>query len=865
MRLAGGTLLGPYEILAPIGAGGMGEVYRARDTRLDRVVAIKILSEQLSGAQELRERFQREARIISSLSHPHICTLHDVGRQDDIDYVVMEYLEGETLADRLARGPLPLDQLLACAIQIADALGRAHRAGVIHRDLKPGNIMLTGSGAKLLDFGLAKSVSPVSSLAAGLTVTTPLTTAGSIMGTCHYMAPEQVQGGAVDSRSDLFAFGTVLYEMATGRKAFDGQSPVSILSAILEREPEPVQAVRPITPPQLDRLIRLCLVKDPDRRWQSAVDLGHQIDAIRDSDGRAASPARTRRRELAAWTLALAAILAALGLWRLRSEPAGGSTPTFRTSLLPPAGMSFSPHNYAISPDGRRVAFVSIAPDGRNALWVRALDGSGAQQIGDTDGATYPFWAPDSARVGFFAGGQLKIADPSTGAIQSLCPAPQGRGAAWNTGGTILFAPNVDGPLFRVSDRGGRPQQVTQVDPESGKAHRWPLFLPDQNQFLFVEEWGVVSPSRPAGIYAGSLDDGETKLISPDSFRSIAFVLGHLLFTQDFSLMARPFDAQRLEFTGDAVRVLDQEVKPDPAFGHGNFSASSNGVMIFQSLADSVTELLWYAADGTPVGRISESAPNHPQLSPDGRFLAFSSDEPNGQSYVHIYDIARGIGTRLTDGGRERSPIWSPDGKMIAYTSEEAGVHSLYEMPTSESGKAQLLLQGQRVIPTDYSPSDGRHLVYMTFEKGAPSLAVYDRMERRSTVIAQHGEAQYSPDGKWLAFVGPSGVVVQGVAGGGVRTQISGLGGAQPRWSGDGRQIFYLAPDRKLMRVPIEIRGDALSAGVPTPLFQTLVVAPRFAFFQYDVTRDGTRFVVNSLKPEAPLTIVSNWPVLLRR
>jgi Tol biopolymer transport system component len=864
MSLAAGTLLGPYEILAPIGAGGMGEVYRARDTRLDRTVAVKILPEHLPATLNLRQRFQREARIISSLSHPHICALYDVGQQDDIDYVVMEFLEGETLAQRLDRGPLPLDELFTAAIAIADALARAHREGVIHRDLKPGNIMLTRSGAKLLDFGLAKAESPVSGLAPGLTRTTPITQAGTILGTCQYMSPEQVQGSAADARSDIFAFGAVLYEMATGRKAFGGESPVSILSAILEKEPEPVQTLRPIAPPGLDRLIRSCLVKDPESRWQSARDLRIELEAIREGGDRVAEGARTHRRELAAWALALVAMLGGLGTWLFRPEPAGESPPTLRTSLLPPAGMSFAPYNFAISPDGSRVAFVSIAPDGRNALWVRSLDGRGAQQVNDSDGAKYPFWAPDSRRVGFFGAGQLKIADTSTGAIQSLCPAPLGRGAAWNTEGTILFAPSVDGPLFRVSDRGGRPEQVTRVDPQSGKAHRWPVFLPDQKQFLFFEEWGVVSDPRPDGIYAGSLESGDTKLVSADLFRSVAFVSGHLLYTQDFSLMAQPFDPQGLKFTGPAVRVLDQELKPEVAFGHGNFSASSNGVLIFPSLGDSVTELMWYAADGKPLGRIPESAPNHPQLSPDGRFLAFSSDEPNGRSSIRVYDLVRGIGTRLTDGGREGSPIWSPDGKMIAYHSEEERVYSLFEIPTSGSGKAQLLLRGQRMIPSHYSP-DGRYLVYMTFETGAPSLGVYDRVERRSTVSHPGGEAQYSPDGKWLVFSSVAGVVVEAVAGGETRIPISGLAGAQPRWSRDGRRIFYFAPDRKLMEVPVEVRNGVFSAGVPRPLFQTHVVAPRFAFFQYDVTPDSQRFLVNSLKPEAPLTIVSGWPALLQR
>ncbi len=868
MGLFAGTRLGPYEIVSPLGAGGMGEVYRARDTRLDRIVAIKVLPPHLSATPESRERFQREVRIISSLSHPHICALYDVGSQDGIDYAVMEYLEGQTLAQRLDQGPMPLDPLLTCATQIAGALGKAHREGVAHRDLKPGNIMLTKSGAKLLDFGLAKVVAPVSGLTTAATMTAPITAVGAIVGTYQYMSPEQIQGADADARSDIFAFGAVLYEMATGKKAFDGQTPISILSAILEKQPEPVRTLRPVTPPELERLIQTCLAKDPDSRWQSAVDLKLQLETIRDnprdSPSPEVAPVRTTRRGLAAWAAALLFLLSTLGLWLFRPARAPESLSASRSSLPPPPGMSFASYNFAVSPDGKRLAFVTIAPDGRNTLWVRSLDSRGAQQINDTDDAAFPFWAPDSRRVGFFAAGKLKIADTANGAIQTLSEAPSGRGGAWNREGTILFAPNNDGPIFRVSERGGQAQQATPLDPQSGKAHRWPWFLPDDKHFLFFQDWGLASDPRPKGVYAGSLEGGEPKLISADLSGSVAFASGHLLYIQDNSLMAQPFDPQRLSLTGTPIPVLDQEILPDAGWGLSNLSVSNNGVMVFQSLADAANELIWHTAAGKPLDGIPESAPQNPQLSPDGRFLAVSADEArNGKRYIRVHDLQRGVATRLTDGGREELPVWSPDGKTIAYRSSQGRTNYLYEIQANGLGKPELLVQGPQMIPNHYSP-DGRHLLYMTFEKGQPFLALYDRVERKVSIWGRGGDAQFSPDGKWLAYTVRN-IFVESVSGGGARLPISDQGGYQPRWSRDGRRLFFFAPDRRLMEVSIEIRGGELLPGPPRPLFQTHVTAPRFASHQYDVTGDASRFLINSLKPEAPLTMISGWPAALRR
>ncbi len=864
MALLPGARLGPYEIVSPLGAGGMGEVYRARDTRLDRTVAIKVLPPHLSATPESRERFQREVRIISSLSHPHICALYDVGSQDGIDYAVMEYLEGQTLAQRLDQGPLPIDQLLARATEIAGALAKAHRQGVAHRDLKPGNIMLTKSGAKLLDFGLAKAVAPVSGLSTAATLSAPLTAAGSIVGTCQYMSPEQIQGADADPRSDLFAFGAVLYEMATGKKAFDGPTPISILSAILEKQPEPLRALRPVTPPGLERLINICLAKDPDDRWQNARDVMLELQGLAVQPP-PISPVALSPRRFVPWALAIVSLLGALGLWLFRRAPAPESLPTYRASLLPPPGMSFALFNFALSPDGKRLAFVAIAPDGRNRLWVRSLDSRGAQQVNDTENAAFPFWAPDNRRLGFFAAGKLKIADTASGAIQTLCDSPATGGGTWNSQGAILFAPDAAGPLFRVSERGGKPQQVTQLDPQGGKAHRWPWFLPDEKHFLFSQDWGSATGPRPNGIYAGSLEGGEPKLISADISGSVAFASGHLLYFQDSSLMAQPFDPQRLNLTGTAVPVLDQELQQDHAVARTNFSVSPNGVIVFQSLADSASELIWYTADGKEAGRIPEAGALTPTLSPDGRFLAVSSDEAhNGKRHIRVHDLQRGVATRLTDGGSEEYPVWSPDGKTIAYGATQGRTRQMYEIPADGSGKPELLLEGPRMHPNAYSP-DGRYLLYMNFEKGPPEVAVYDRVERKTSFRGRGGEAQFSPDGKWITFADFDGVLLQPFSGSGARLQISSGSGGQARWRGDGRKLFFLTPDRKLMEVPLDIRDGKLLPGAPRLLFQTRVTAPRFNDIQYDVTRDGSRFIVNSLKPEAPLTLITGWPAALRQ
>jgi len=606
----------------------MGEVYRARDTRLDRTVAVKILPAELSSDPERRKRLSREAKAISGLSHPNICTLYDVGHQDGTDYLVMEHLEGETLADRLEKGPLPTEQVLRIGMDIAGALGAAHRQGIVHRDLKPGNIMLTKSGAKLLDFGLAKAVAPAVNLSAMPTASKPLTAEGKIVGTFQYMSPEQVEGKEVDSRSDIFSFGAVLYEMATGKRAFEGKTQASLAAAILERDPPPMSDLAPMSPRAFDRLVRTCLAKDPDQRWQSAHDLREQMAWIAEGGETQPAPRAAGRQasspQWAAWSVAalLAAVLLVLVILHFRAAPS--ALQVVHSSLLPPPENSFTPYNFAISPDGTRLAFAAVGPDGLNHLWIRVLSSSSAQEISGSQDATYPFWAPDSRRVGFFGEGKLRTVDTAMGSVKVLCDAPVGRGGTWNRDGTIVFAPSVASPLLRIPDTGGEPVALSApLASGSGHGYRWPYFLPDGKHYLYFSEWNPPGDPEGNGVYIGSLDGGKPKLLTSELTGNVEFADGRLLYVRDRSLLAQPFDPARMEFTGPPLPIVEESViKETAGFLHAGFSVSQNGVVIIQSFAAFSTRLLWYDHTGKEIGQVPGMGYWDPRFSPDGRSLA---------------------------------------------------------------------------------------------------------------------------------------------------------------------------------------------------------------------------------------------------
>ena len=859
---------------APLGAGGMGEVYRSRDTRLDRIVAIKILPQHLMEKPNAKQRFEREARAISSLQHPNICTLYDVGHQDGVDFLVMEYLQGETLADRLTKGALSIEQVAKYGIEICEGLEKAHRSGVVHRDLKPSNIMLTKTGVKLLDFGLAKAleVAPAASLTSLPTLSKsrepapekPLTAEGAIVGTFQYISPEQLEGKDADARSDIFALGAVLYEMATRKRAFEGKSQASVIAAILEREPPPISTLQPMSPPMLDRVVKTCLAKDPDARLQSAHDVKLQLEWIRDagSTSSISAPPVSRRRlsQIIAWSIAAMCFLGAIALAATLFLRVPKSSQPVRSSLLPPSGSTFEPYNLAISPDSTRLAFVALGPDGQDTLWVRSLAASSAQQLSGTTGAAFPFWSPDGRRIGFFAAGKLKIADILGGTVEVLADARAGRGGTWNRDGIIVFAPDIGGPLFRISDTGGATAPVTAI-PHSGQACRWPFFLPDGKHFLYFVDWSSPSDPQQNGIYVGSLDSMPPKLISAELTGNIVYASGHLLYVRNRSLMAQPFDQDRLETTGPAVPVAAEELEKHAGFSESGFSVSQNGMLVFQSAADSPSRLVWYDPTGKELAEVPGAGYKDPAISPNGRFLAVSSDDGhNGKYFIRVFDLERGISTPLTDGGRDEAPTWTRDGKRISYGAEHGAGLPIQDVPVDGSASPRVLVTGNRVVPCGWSP-DG-HLVFMQFDRGFPSLAIYSDKDHNVTqFVSADSEGQFSPDGKWIAAAG---IFVQPFPGPGARIQISNGDDAQPRWSRDGKQIFYLQPDRKLMAVNFDSRTGAASA--PRELFQTRVVAPNFNLFQYDVAPDG-RFLINSLPADhsSPLTLIANWDALVKK
>jgi Tol biopolymer transport system component len=921
MTLDAGRRLGPYEIVAAIGAGGMGEVYRARDTRLDRTVAIKVLPESLAADPQLRERFDREARAISALNHPHICTLHDVGHETGIDYLVLEHLDGETLDARLrARAPsaengtrgfsranLGTNEALQIAIQIADALATAHRAGVIHRDLKPANVMLTKAGAKLLDFGLAKNAAPaIATSGLSMAPTTPpnLTAQGTILGTFQYMAPEQIEGVDADARTDIFAFGAVLFEMLTGRPAFEGKTRAQLLGAILKDEPPPVSTLQPSVPAGLDRIVATCLAKDPDDRWQTARDLLRELKWVAaeglSSDVGPAKAGRHVRHSTwrpplggpAGWTIAggLAIALIASGTLALRHlrETPVVTEPMQFTIAAPdnaqfgglPGGGTGSATQVAVSPDGRQIAFVAKTRD-TYALWLRPIASLAARQLPGTEGAAFPFWSPDSRYVGFFATGKMKKVQTSGGPPTVLCDAPAGRGGTWSRDNVIVFSPATTGPLHRVSGSGGVPVPASVLDAAYGdSSHRWPHFLPDGRHYVYTGSIGTCCPpSKPARVSIGELDSKDaTTLLEVES--SAAVASGHLFFLRDGTLMAQPFDTRTRRLTADAFPVA--ETVAGEGSRYGSFSVSESGTLVFaRGAASTSARLVWFDRSGRMLGAIGEAgAYQHFALSPDQRRVAASmlTGLPANRD-IWIIDLERGVSSRLTfDAAEESNPLWSPDNKRIAFLSGGADRSGIRVKSASGIGPDEPLLTTSPSNPAfldDWS-ADGRFLVYDTPTNGTAGMDLWVLPltgERKPIPIVQgpgvQNRAVISPDNRWIAYTsdesGTPQVYVQSFPVPAARYAVSKSGGAQPQWRGDGKEIFFLTPDSALMAAAIDTTRE-FRASVPEVLFQAAASAANR--HQYAVTRDGKRFLMISTdrgEISWPLTVVVNWLASVQR
>jgi serine/threonine protein kinase len=860
----------------------MGEVYRAKDTRLDRTVAIKVLTGTLSADAESRARFEQEARAIAALNDPHICTLHDIGVHGELDYLVLEYLDGETLADQLKRAPVvPVAEALAIAIQIGDALDRAHRAGIVHRDLKPGNVMLsrrTGSGApqgktvKLLDFGLAARTSVArpqvdAALAATMaptiaptrppTATTPAATSG-IVGTVQYMAPERLDGADGDHRADIFAFGCVLYEMLAGRKAFEGANVLTAVAAIKSSEPPPIAALQ--AQPLLDHAVRRCLAKDPDDRWQSIRDVTSELRWIAEHPTSAAQPVtQTRTWRIAVGIAAAIAITAAAAsaLFLSGRQPAKPPEIRFEITTTPTDDPSL-----ALSSDGTKLAF--IANQNRvPMLWVRLLDGLENRALAGTEGASFPFWSPDGSAIGFFAGNKLKRIDVAGGTPIVLADAPNARGGDWGAGGVILFSPGVSAPIMRISARGGAIEQVTTPGSTVGPAHRLPQFLPDGKRFLFSSTLGG---SATNGVYLTSLDKTPPVRLLTDDFAGRFTPPDKLLAVRQGALLVYNFNVTSPAVQGEPA-VIAQGFAAGAATA--SFATSGNGVLAYRSSTVQRRQLVWVNRRGEVVRAIGEPESDYiasPELSADEQsVLVFTQRSGNNDCWV--IELARNLPHRITDGPAAHAhPVWDPDGDHIVYNSGGATRQAI------NGGKPEPLFAQPR-RGTALAWTRDRQYVLLRRDSGTNGdlLAVSMKGEPREIPVAQSSadetEGQFSPDGKWIAFVsnesGRAEVFVQSFPEGRSRTQVSTTGGTQVRWSGDGKEIFYVAADGKMMAVSVALSGASPDVKLPVPLFETHLATGTNVLGnkpQYAVSRDG-RFLLNTAIESAsrPVAVFVNW------
>ncbi len=882
MLLAEKTRFGPYEIVSLLGAGGMGEVYEARDTRLDRTVAIKICKGRIT------ERFEREARAISSLNHPHICALYDIGREGSVEFLVMEYIEGESLEARLRKGALPIEEALRIAVQIAGALDAAHRKGVVHRDLKPGNVMLTRSGAKLLDFGLAKMARPVVSEVDTLTAAAPITAEGTILGTFQYMSPEQLEGKETDARSDIFAFGAMLYEMITGRKGFEGSSHASLIVAVMSANPPPVSTVQPMASPALDRVVRKCLAKNPDDRWQNAGDLLSELEWITESGSKAGIPApvaaRRRNRERLAWLAAGLTAVLLLGslVWiatHIRKESAAAAEIRFQIPV--PDKLNFFPNQLpAVSPDGERIAFTasaSLLENGR--LFIRPLNAATATEmpIPGID-IRFPFWSPDGRQIAFTSGTTLMRVDVSGGPPVTICTCGGGYGGTWNRDGVILST-NRAGRLYRVSASGGDPKPLRTL--AEGEIYQfWPEFLPDGKHYLYLS-WS----NRPdqQGIYAASLDSNDRKLIIATDSNASYLQSGQLLFTRGNVLMAQPFDLENLTLTGEPRVIADHIETPVQAPGAlpiATFSASPGGVLVWRrNTQSSQSSLQWFDRSGKRLSVIGEVADySNPALSPDDTKLAIGIRDPQTKTRdIWIFDLLRGTRTRLTfDPADDLDSIWSPDATRIAFSSDRTGQRNIYWKPADGSGSEELLVGGKEAQENveDWS-RDGKYLMYNAQPQNAAHLYVLPLAGDRKPVPFVNTEfrtqqGQFSPNGRWVAYrsteSGRPEVYVQGFSLDSSQTrgkwQVSVAGGEIPRWRRDGKELYYQF-NSGYFAVDVKTDGASFEAGVPRLLFEAPTIFSNTGGGQpFVVTHDGQRFLV--LTPlektsSAPIEVVVNW------
>lgn len=896
MALAAGTRLGPYEIQAPLGAGGMGEVYRARDTRLDRTVAIKVLASHLCGAPELKQRMEREARTISSLNHPHICQLYDIGSHDGSDFLVMEFLEGETLAERLRKGPLPIPEILKIGVAIAEALAIAHRQGIVHRDLKPGNIMLTQAGAKLMDFGLAKPIGtqptpfatanvPAFTAAAtlsGPSPLSPLTSAGSIVGTIQYMSPEQIEGKEADARSDIFAFGAVLYEMAAGKRPFEGKSQISLASSILESDPAPLISAKSDAPRALAHVVNSCLLKNPEQRYQSAQDIKLDLQWIASEKPASEMPtpslsphAASGRSLVWAFAVVVGILLDAVaGFWLHRAAPA----PYVRTVINPPekTHINLTGDNAGpaiLSPDGSTIAFAATGADGKTMIWIRPVDSLEARQVAGTDNAIFPFWSFDSRSIAFFADGKLRIVDLSGGSAQTIADSPFGRGGTWGADGIIVFSPSTQDRLYRVSINGGSPTPVTTLDPAEHTSHRWPFFLPDGKHYLYLAINHNPSKAENDTVYYASVDGGVNKPLLKSRCNAI-YAGGYLLFARNQQLLAQAFNPSTGALTGEP-QTLARGVINDPITWHMDVAASNDGLLLYGTGGSGTLQFLWMDRAGKRLSPIADDLTNvqAASLSPRGDRLALQID--TGVNDIWVFDLARGTRTRLTfSAANNVFPVWSPDGTWIAYGSPRNGRFQLFRKPSDGSGaEEELLSDEQFMVPSDWS-RDGKYIFYNRGTPGAQHLWVLpldgDRKPVEvvpSTPNTFHSTAMLSPNGHWLAYIsnesGSEQIYVVGFNGRHGKWQVSVNGGVNPSWSHDGNELYYVDASNSIYSVPVREAAGALQFGAPQVVVSSWSMPQPF----YQFSPDDKRVLLYRVSQQVSdsVTVVTNFTSTLKK
>lgn len=871
-----GKTLGHFRVGEQLGRGGMGEVYTADDLHLNRRVALKFLPEAFAGDPERMARFEREAKLLASLNHPNIAAIYGLEQAEGKRFLVLELVEGETLAQRIDKGPLPVDESLALCRQIAEGLEAAHENGVIHRDLKPANVMITGGDkVKILDFGLAKALSDETQRidsSQSPTLTEAMTRPGVILGTAAYMSPEQAKGKSVDKRTDIWAFGCILYECLTGRKVFEGETITETLASILKSDPY-WQALPATTPHTIRVLLHRCLQRDAGRRFRDAADVRIEIDEA--GNTAATSTASRSLFPRAAWCIAAVCFTAALvfGYLYFRQAPAGVQSVVLEVNTPPTS----EPSSLAISPDGRSLAYVA-STEGRQQLWLRRLDERIAIPLAGTEGATFPFWSPDSKSVGFFAAGKLKRIDIGAGGAVTLADAPDGAGGTWNRDGVIVFTPNIWLPLHRVPATGGDPVAVTRLKAPDQISHNFPCFLPDGRHILYYA-WG-----EDTGVHLASLDTGETKKLFHADSPAIFARPGYLLFLRQASLFAQPFDDRRGELAGDRFQVADP-VGQHEVFNQGGFSVSETGVLAYRMAdAASRSQLIWFDRSGKETGAIAEPGNSlNPELSPGEDQIAVDKATPGVESgnLVWLMEVARGVSRRFTHQTRNQLfPVWSPDASRIVFSTMREGrgaVWDLHQMPSNGSGNAQALLEPSSAarFANDWS-RDGRFLLYTAVEtRTGRDLWVLPMSggEREPfpfmATSAEEQNGQFSPDARWIAYQsdesGRFEIYAQSFPASGARVAVSTSGGMQPRWHPGGNELMYIAPDGMLMAAPLHISGNTLSAGAPVTLFPSRIQRGGFMDImriQYALSRDGKRILVNTSTENsapAPIIIETQW------